>query len=349
MPASRSQELPRCGGGGGACWRVLVHGSAGAPHSRRGGLPPLPSAESCRGWWHKGVGIGRFGKRRGHGIRVGVVDTGLGRHAALSHCKDIGAFLDGLHSPTDGSDVDSHGTHVCGIIAARPTSTADFGGIAPGVSLISARVFPEGGGANQGDIANAIDALSREHRADLINLSLGSPKVSEIERDAIIDAAEHGTLCVCAAANSNGAVEYPAAFEETVAISAIGLEGWGPVGSLASQCLPEERRRFASEGYYHANFSCFGQEVNGAAPGVGIISTVPERFGLEAPYASMDGTSMASPGACAALAVVLSSDVDYRSMPRDGARAERARSRFQASCQNIGLDPRYQGWGMPQV
>ena len=311
--------------------------------------PALPSAESYRGWWHRCVGIRRFGRNRGRGIRVGVVDTGLGRHGALSHCRDIGAYIGGKHSRSDGGDVDSHGTHVCGIIGARPTSAADFGGIAPGVRLFSARAFPAGGGANQGDIANAIDALSREHKVDLINLSLGSPRRSEIEQDAIIDAEEHGTLCVCAAANSNGAVEYPAAFEETVAIAAVGLEGWGPVGALASQCLPEERRRFGLDGLYHANFSCFGSQVNGAAPGVGIVSTVPERFGLQSPYAPMDGTSMASPGACAALAVVLSTDKAYRSMPRDGARAERARTRFQSSCRNIGLDPQYQGWGMPQI
>ena len=200
---------------------------------------------------------------------MGVVDTGLGRHPELQHCNSIGAYVDGLHLSDAGDDVESHGTHVCGIIASRPGSTDGFGGIAPGVDLVSARVFRAGGGANQADIANAIDALSQRHEIDLINLSLGSPQASEIERDAIIDAAEHGTLCVCAAANSNGAVEYPAAFAETLAIAAIGLEGWGPIGSVAYQQTPWQRERFGLNGLYHAGFSCYGAEINGGAPGVG--------------------------------------------------------------------------------
>ena len=183
----------------------------------------------------------------------------------------------------------------------------------------------------------------------ILLLSLGSPQPSEIERDAIIDAAERGTLCVCAAANSNGPVEFPAAFPETLAISAIGLIGWGPVGSLASLRLPQDFERFGFDNLYHANFSCFGPEITGAAPGVGIISTVPERFGMSAPYAAMGGTSMASPAACAALAAILSRDRIYKSLPRNDMRTAHARKRFRESCCDIGLDPIYQGSGMPHL
>ena len=311
--------------------------------------PPLPSARGRRGWWHKHLGIQRFKKTQGRGIKVGVADTGLGPHAELAHVIDIGAFANGLKQPAAGADIDVHGSHVCGIIGARPASTDRFGGIAAGVRLFSARVFQPARGANQGDIANAIDALSREHKVDLINLSLGASTGSGIIRDAIIDAAERGTLCVCAAANSNGAVEFPAAFPETLAISALGLEGWGPAGSIAVQRLPVELERFGQSNLYHANFSCFGPEINGAAPGVGIISTVPERLGLEVPYASMGGTSMASPAACAALAAVLAADQQYRGLPRSDVRTEHARLRFQQSCRDIGLHQRYQGYGMPQI
>ena len=311
--------------------------------------PALPDARDCRGWWHRGIGIDRFKKTRGRGIKVGVVDSGLGAHPWLTHCEDIGAYIDGHHRPRAGADVDFHGTHVCGIIGARPTDRTSYGGIASGVSLTSARVFPKDGGASQVDIAAAIDALSQEHQVDLINLSLGARAPSEVERDAIVDAAEHGTLCVCAAANSNGPVEYPAAFEETLAIAAVGLEGWGPAGSLASQWVPRERKRFGLDGYYHASFSCFGTEVDAAAPGVGIISTVPRRFGVTVPYAAADGTSMASPAACAVLATLLSDDEVYRGIPRDTARTNHARALFEGACQHIGLTAEYQGRGMPRA
>ena len=217
------------------------------------------------------------------------------------------------------------------------------------MDLVSARVFPAGRGANQGDIALAIDHLSRHWRADLINLSLGAPVGSELEHDAILDALERGTLCVCAAGNSNGAVEYPAAFDEVIAVSALGLEGWGPDGSLTSTRYPTQADRYGLGQLYLANFSCFGPEIDCCAPGVGILATVPERFGLRAPIGAMDGTSMASPAACATLAAILSNDTDYRSLPRDLTRAERARSLLRQGCVDVGLAAHYQGRGMPRV
>jgi subtilisin len=96
-----------------------------------------------------------------------------------------------------------------------------------------------------------------------------------------------------------------------------------------------------------ANFSCFGPEIDCCAPGVGIISTVPERFGLTMPYAAMDGTSMASPAACGALAAILAKSIDYPGLPRDVSRAERARALLKANCRDVAMEARYQGRGIP--
>jgi subtilisin family serine protease len=311
--------------------------------------PPLTPADKNLGWWHDRLGISKMNKNRGRGIRVGIVDTGVGPHPYLDHVTDVGAFIDGDSDPKGGADVHSHGSHVCGIIGGRPYDSNEYAGIASGVSLFSARVFPKDGGANQLDIANAIDELSRERRVDLINMSLGSATGSDVERDAILDALERGTLCLCAAGNSSGSVEYPAAFRESVAVSAIGLLGWGPAGSMPSTRLPLDSARFGDENLYHANFSCFGREIVCAGPGVGYVSTVPERYGLTKPYASMGGTSMASPAACAALASVLSRSKFYKTLPRNQARADVARRLLRQSCQSIGLDSKYEGQGMPQA
>jgi subtilisin family serine protease len=310
---------------------------------------PLP-ATGPLGWWHRVLGQTTFDSAAGTSIRVGVVDTGVGVHPNLDHALDVGAFIDAAHLPPPaGQDVDSHGTHVCGTIGARPAADGQFAGIAPGVNLLSARVFPPDDGANQGDIANAIDELSRTHRVDLINLSLGASERSEIERDAIRDALERGTLCVCAAANSSGPVEFPAAFEESVAVSALGLLGFAPSGTLSETRLPQESARFGSEDLYLANFSCFGPELACAGPGVGVIATVPERFGLAAPYGVMDGTSMASPAVCAALAVLLARSPAYGALPRDETRAHLAREILRQSCREVGLAAVFQGRGVPKV
>jgi subtilisin family serine protease len=329
----------------GGFWSVVVRGP---DDGMTVDVPPLPQ-DGPLAWWHRALGVMDHDPTRGAQIRVGVIDTGVGPHGCLSHVESVGSFIEGAFDPDGGADSDSHGSHVCGTIGARPVNEADFMGIAPGADLFSARVFPPGMGANQGDIADAIDSLSRDHRVDLINMSLGAPSPSEIERDAIRDARERGTLCVCAAANSQGPVEFPAAFAESVAVSALGLEGWGPDGTLASIRQPLEREKFGSFRMFLANFSCFGPEIDCAAPGVGIISTIPERHALIMPYGSMDGTSMASPAACGALAAILSATPDYGALPRDVSRAERARDLLKSNCQDVGMDVRFQGRGIPNI
>jgi subtilisin family serine protease len=311
---------------------------------------PLPKAGPA-GWWHSALGIARWRSTAGRKIRVGVIDTGCGPHSHLSHVTAAGAFIDGAElSSSEAADVDSHGTHVAGIIAGRPDEqSGHYAGISPGVSLFAARVFPDANsGANQADIANAIDALSRDHRVDLLNLSLGARTGSQIELDAIQDALERGTLCICAAGNSNGPVEFPAGFKETVAISAIGKLGWGPPGSLSALRIPAGTAdRFGDDGLYHANFSCFGDELDACGPGVGLIAPVPERFGLSAPYGVMDGTSMACPAVCAALATILAKSKEYLSLQRDETRSAMARSILNANLNSIGLGRTYEGGGMP--
>lgn len=326
-------------------WSAIVRGPVDGMTVELSELPQTAPAA----WWHDVVGHDDVDER-GRGVTVGVADTGLGPHPHLGHATNAGAFVGGVHheDPEDGHDVDSHGTHVCGTIGARTEADARFaGGVAPEVELFGVRVFPAGEGANQGDIANAIEHLSRERHADLINLSLGAPRGSEIERDAIADALERGTLCVCAAGNSNGPVGYPAAFDEAIAVSALGLDGWGAPGSLSAIRHPERRERYGSRGLFLANFSCFGPEIDCAAPGVGIVATVPQRQGLDAPYGAMDGTSMASPVACAALAVALSGSPDYLALPRDLTRSAQARAVLGAICGDIGLAPELQGGGLP--
>lgn len=318
--------------------------------------PPLPEGRYAP-WWQEILGIDSATEAtpvtpaistRGAAVRVGICDTGCGPHGGLTHTVDAGAFLGGAHYPGDGADVDSHGTHVSGIVGRR-AAEAWHQGIAPGCDLFVARVFPPGNGASQADVSNAIDALSKLHRCDLVNLSLGSSSPSEIERDAMVDAFERGTLCICAAGNEGGAVSYPASYDVAVAVSALGSSGWGPPESDANLDIPQQADRFGDDNLYLAAFSCYGPEIDTAGPGVGIVSSVPERFGLTAPRAAMSGTSMASPGVCGALAVLLARDADYLSLPRDASRATRARSILRKACREIGLKDEFEGYGVPSV
>ncbi len=308
--------------------------------------PPLPGNRRIE-WWHRDTGFSSFDPEAGKGIRVGVIDTGFGPHPDLTGI-DEGAFIDNTFDPDAGADVDVHGSHVCGTIAGNPGDDLRLAGVAPGVELLSVRVFPPNGGALNIDIANAIDFLSRDRQCDLINMSLGSPVSSELIQDAIQDAAERGTLCICAAGNSSGDVGYPAAEPEAVAISAAGKIGEAPLGSLAADTLPDDPEMFGRDGLYLSNFSCFGPEIEAIAPGVGIVSTVPARFGSTTPYAALSGTSMAAPVTTGTLSRALAKDDVYMNLPRDLTRAETARTKLEQICQSIGLHSDFQGHGMPK-
>jgi subtilisin len=276
-----------------------------------------------------------------------VIDTGVGPHPALAHVTGVGAFLDGKAYLTAAKarDVQSHGTHVCGTIGARPTAAGQYAGVAPGVDLYCARVFEATGGASQADTANAIDHLAKVVGVHLINLSLGGDS-SAIEQDAIRRARDLGTLCVCAAGNEGGAVSFPAGYPETIAVAALGLNGWGPPGSIAADAAPTDPAAFGAENLYLADFSNFGPRIETAAPGVGIIAPVPARHGLTAPFASMNGTSMASPAACGRLASLLAANAKYMASPADATRVDRARTILTKNCRDVELDAEYQGHGV---
>jgi len=304
------------------------------------------------GWWHYTVGISSFNQTLGTGIKIGVIDSGAGPNPGLKHIKSIGSFIDGAHNtdPESGRDSSNHGTHVCGIIAALPTdgSSFDYAGIAPGADVYVARVFPKGLGATQADIANAVDALAMEYGVHLINMSLGSEKPSNIELDAIRFAMEQGTLCICAAGNnSGGPVCFPAAYNETVAVSGLGLLGAYPPNTLSAWFTPTSPDKFGNGNLFLARYSNIGNEIVCCAPGTGIISTVPCTLESPARYLAMDGTSMSTPMVTATLAACLAGDKRYKAMPGNMDRLNYvSQVAVAVSSNTLDLLPSYQGYGM---
>jgi subtilisin len=304
------------------------------------------------------MGVDAAAANRGRGINVGVLDTGCGPHPNLAHVNLVGAFTDGGFQPGAAAtaDVAEHGSHTTGIIGARPTAAGDYAGMAPDSTLFHARVFKGEGeedGPTNADLIRAIDAMSRDHQCDLINMSLGGGPRTQAEEDAIRDAAERGTLCVCSAGNADGPIEFPGAYPECAAVSAIGQLGQAPAGTFSAGNRPQEPDKLGTDNLFLAAFSCFadspGQALACCAPGVGIVSTVPDKGAQRGLYMEMDGTSMASPAACGALAVILGQDEAYKALPRDGTRSNAARMALAQHCRSIGLDARFEGRGLPHI
>ncbi|CAM3531856.1 S8 family serine peptidase [Marinicrinis lubricantis] len=213
-------------------------------------------------------------------LTVAVIDTGVDlQHEDLQASIVAGYdFVDGDNDPDD--DEDGHGTHVAGIIAALDNNGIGVAGVASGTKLMPIRVLgPEGG--TTADLASGIDwAVSAG--ADLINLSLGGEMDSRAVHDAVRHAVNGGVLVIAAAGNESSAVVYPAAYEEVVAVAAL---------------MPTRN------GLRAADFSNYGSEIDVSAPGVSILSTLPNNI-----YGYADGTSMAAPIITGLAALLLAED-----------------------------------------
>lgn len=271
----------------------------------------------------------------GTGVTVGVIDTGVGPHAALTVAGGMNAVTG--EDPADWSDSDIHGTHVAGIIAGHGSG---FLGVAPGVTLRAYRVFGKNSeGASSFAIAKAIDRAVADG-CDLLNLSLGGGPDDPTTSEAIKAARAKGVVCVIAAGNDGAAVAWPAKHPLAVAVSALGFKGLWPEGAMQAQTV---KPPMGKEHSYIADFSNTGPEVDLAGPGVGVISCIPhDRFGV------MDGTSMACPGVTGALARRLAADAKTLAMPRDGDRADAIVKLALDAARDMGLPPFAQGAGLAQ-
>lgn len=213
---------------------------------------------------------------KGEGVVVAVLDTG----ADLDHEDLVENLLPGknfVNPKLPPEDDNGHGSHVTGIICA---SNNDLGvvGVAPKAKVIPVKVLDKKGSGNLINVANGI-RWAADQKADFITMSLGTPMPVPIILDAIKYAASKNTVTFCAAGNAGKTrqIFYPAAYSEVIGIGAI------------------------DENFDRANFSCTGPDLDFVAPGVGILSTVPDSW-----YAILSGTSMANPFAVGVAALLLS-------------------------------------------
>jgi subtilisin family serine protease len=236
------------------------------------------------------------------GIPVAVLDTGIdAAHPDLMGKVSIGPVLcANAGQPCTGTnasgsdDVDGHGTHVTGIIAAITNNASGMASLGWNTTATSFKVLGDGGNGSTFDIATGIiDAVNAGYR--IVNLSLAGPSCRVDPTDcgpdpdtafAVAYAEAHGALMVIAAGNDGlSDITYPAGYPGVVAVAAADNSG-AVVTSFPTA---------------PAQGSEWGPWVTISAPGVGIVSTWKDNH-----YFVDEGTSMAAPHVSAAAALVLS-------------------------------------------
>lgn len=252
----------------------------------------------------------------GKGVTVAVIDTGVDNSN-----KQLSGAVAGGKSYVDGSatdDIEGHGTRVAGIIAARPLKGTGFVGIAPDAKILSYRYTGGEGEDGQGDsgtMSAAIrDAVAKG--ADVINISSDTANKKDALglRLAVADAVRKGALIVAAAGNDgadgNRDKTYPASYDGVLAVAASDRN--------------DER----------AFFSQSGDFVDVAAPGVGMVSTVPKGGQCTA-----DGTSFAAPYVAGVAALLKQKHPDWK--------ASQIATRIEETAQRPGREPDpFIGWGV---
>jgi subtilisin family serine protease len=252
---------------------------------------------------------------RGSGVKVAIIDSGVDyEHEDLDANFDTTLLgYDFVNDDDNPMDDYGHGTHVAGTIAAEDN---DFGvvGVAPEAELYALKVLNENG---EGYVSAVVLAIqwATVNEIQVINMSLGGNKNIFLEWACNLAYYDDGLLLVAAAGNggsvNGGSVIYPAAYSSVIAVSAT-----------------DEYDNFAS-------FSSTGKQVELAAPGVDINSTLP---GNAYSGETWSGTSMASPHVAGTAALVWATG-DF--LTNDDVRAQ-----LQSTAEDIGLSTREQGYGL---
>jgi membrane-anchored mycosin MYCP len=252
----------------------------------------------------------------GKGVTVAVIDTGVDDHNVQLRDAMAPGGDDFVGSTKGTQDLDGHGTRVAGIIAARPLKGTGFVGIAPDAKILSLRYT--GGQDKQGDsgtMSKAILAAVHEG-AKIINISSDTTnkKDDATLRNAVAVAVNSGALIIAAAGNDGAdgksANTYPASYPGVLAVAASDRN--------------DER----------AFFSQAGDFVDVAAPGVGMVSTVPSGGQCTA-----DGTSFAAPYVAGVAALLKQKHPTWT--------ADQIATCIEQTAQRPGRGPnRFIGWGV---
>lgn len=191
------------------------------------------------------------GAPTGSNRTVCIIDSGVYKtHEDLQGLNIIGGYT----TISGGWDADGsgHGTHVTGTIAAMNNALGVVG-VTPGtVKLYFVRVFGNDGAWAYS--STLIDAANRcaAAGANIISMSLGGSRSNTTERRGFDTLYSKGVLSIAAAGNAGTtALEYPAGYASVVSVAAID-------GSKVV-----------------ADFSQKNTDVELAAPGVAVLSTVP--------------------------------------------------------------------------
>lgn len=223
-------------------------------------------------------------------VTIAIIDSGID----INHEEFIGRLSTiSYNSRTEQVglsyviDTNGHGTSVAGVIGALKDNGKGIMGIVQNSKLLIIKANKEDDPAtieedesksfNDAAIIEGI-YYAADHGADVINMSFGGTYANPLTRHAIEYARDKGIILVAASGNDGtDELVYPASFEDVISVSAV-----------------EDDTLIAS-------YSNYGTEIDIAAPGTAIATTL-----LNNAYGYASGTSLAAPQVTGVIALLIS-------------------------------------------
>ncbi|MFJ8533390.1 S8 family serine peptidase [Streptomyces sp. NPDC093591] len=212
-----------------------------------------------------------------------------------------------------------HGTHVAGITAANGLFGGEMNGAAPGAKLVSSRACTWTGGCTNVALTEGMIDLVVNRGVDIVNMSIGGLPALNDGNNAraelytrLIDT--YGVQLVISAGNSGpgaNTIGDPALSAKVISVGAtISKETWaanyGSVVQKPYAMMPFSSRGPREDGGFTPTLSAPGASINTIQTWLPGAPVADAGYSLPAGYGMLQGTSMASPQAAGASALLLS-------------------------------------------
>ncbi|WP_127507040.1 S8 family serine peptidase [Actinoplanes solisilvae] len=268
----------------------------------------------------------------GAGVKVAVIDSGVD----LTHPDFAGQVADAADfTGTNLVDYNGHGTHVAStILGTGAASSGRYKGVAPGAKLLSAKVCDAEACPESSILAGMTWAA--QQGATVANISLGgsdTPEIDPLEAAVNELTAQYGMLFVIAAGNSGPGdvtIDSPGSADAALTVGAvtktkelIDFSGRGP--RIADAAIKPD-------------ITAPGVNIVAARASEGVLPPIDDNDA----YASISGTSMATPHVAGAVALLAQQHPDWR--------AGKLKATLTAAADpNAELTPYQQGAGFVDV
>ncbi|MET8897219.1 S8 family serine peptidase [Streptomyces albogriseolus] len=212
-----------------------------------------------------------------------------------------------------------HGTHVAGITAANGLFGGRMNGAAPGAKLVSSRACTWSGGCTSVALTEGMIDLVTKRGVDIVNMSIGGlPALNDGNNaraelyNRLIDT--YGVQLVISAGNSGpgaNTIGDPALADKVISVGAsVSKETWaanyGSEVRTAYAMMPFSSRGPREDGGFTPTLVAPGAAVNTIQTWLPGAPVAEAGYSLPAGYGMLQGTSMASPQAAGASALLLS-------------------------------------------